>query len=325
VEEVSIDRFIAEILPRATSLEVQFEGRHASNLMSLIAPVHPGAPNILKWSNNFSWAYAGSLADSIAEKVKRAGGNVEGHLRFSLEWFNRDDLDIHVVLPSRREIYYAQKLDGQSGGRLDVDMNAGVGTSRTPVENVAWPDKARIQNGRYQVYIHQFQHREAVDVGFNVEAVCGMRKWSFSYDKRVVGSVKVAEFEYLNGEMTLVEAFLPESHATKEVWGIKTNQAHRVAAVLKSPNHWDENQVGNLHWFFLLEGCSNPDPIRGLFNEYMTGSLDKHRKVFEVLGSKLMVQPVADQLSGLGFSSTKRDHVLCKVSGSFNRVVKIVF
>jgi hypothetical protein len=55
------------------------------------------------------------------------------------------------------------------------------------------------------------------------------------------------------------------------------------------------------------------------------GSLDKHRKVFEVLGSKLMVQPAQEQLSGLGFSSTKRDSVLCRVSGSFNRVVKILF
>ena len=327
VEEVSIDTFISEILPRATQLELQFEGRHAPNLMSLIAPAHPDAPNILKWSNNFSWAYAGSLADSIAEKVKRAGGNVEGHLRFSLEWFNHDDLDIHVAMPNGREIYYVRKIDSQSGGRLDVDMNAGSGTSRTPVENVAWPDKSRIQNGRYQVYIHQFQQREAADVGFNVEAVCGMQKWAFSYDKRVAQNerVKVAEFEYRDGEMTLVQAYLPESQATKEVWGIQTNQAHRVSAVLKSPNHWDENQVGNLHWFFLLEGCANPEPIRGLFNEYLMGSLDKHRKVFEVLGSKLMVQPQAGQLSGLGFSSTKRDHVLCKVSGSFNRVVKIVF
>jgi hypothetical protein len=31
------------------------------------------------------------------------------------------------------------------------------------------------------------------------------------------------------------------------------------------------------------------------------------------------------QLSGLGFSSTQRNSVLCRVSGSFSRVIKIVF
>lgn len=43
VEEVPIDRFIAEILPRAESIEVMFENRHQGNLVSLIAPVDPTA------------------------------------------------------------------------------------------------------------------------------------------------------------------------------------------------------------------------------------------------------------------------------------------
>jgi hypothetical protein len=31
------------------------------------------------------------------------------------------------------------------------------------------------------------------------------------------------------------------------------------------------------------------------------------------------------QLSGLGFSSTQRNHVYVRVSGTFNRVVKVTF
>jgi hypothetical protein len=33
----------------------------------------------------------------------------------------------------------------------------------------------------------------------------------------------------------------------------------------------------------------------------------------------------ADQISGLGFSSTQRNELLVKVKGSFNRTVKVIF
>lgn len=44
-----------------------------------------------------------------------------------------------------------------------------------------------------------------------------------------------------------------------------------------------------------------------------------------MLGGKIKVQPSTEQLSGLGFSTTQRNHVFVKVSGSFNRTVKVVF
>jgi hypothetical protein len=73
-----------------------------------------------------------------------------------------------------------------------------------------------------------------------------------------------------------------------------------------SPLYWDGNATGNKHWFFMLAGCKNPEPTRGIYNEFLLGHLDKHRKVFEVLGDKIKC-PVADeQLSGVGFSSTIR-------------------
>ena len=51
----------------------------------------------------------------------------------------------------------------------------------------------------------------------------------------------------------------------------------------------------------------------------------KHKRVFEALGSKMRVEPSEEQLSGLGFSSTQRNALVCKVSGSFNRMIKITF
>jgi hypothetical protein len=43
VEDVSIDKFLSDILPTITSMEVLVENRHASNFVSLVAPADPTA------------------------------------------------------------------------------------------------------------------------------------------------------------------------------------------------------------------------------------------------------------------------------------------
>ena len=82
---------------------------------------------------------------------------------------------------------------------------------------------------------------------------------------------------------------------------------------------------GNKHYFFILDGAHNDSQARGFFNEFLTDDLRDHRKVFEVLGSKMKCEKSDNQLSGLGFSSTQRNHVFCKVRGSFSRTIKITF
>ena len=75
----------------------------------------------------------------------------------------------------------------------------------------------------------------------------------------------------------------------------------------------------------MLDHCVNPNNTRGVYNEFLRGDLTPHRKVFELLGDKMKCATTDHQLSGLGFSSTKRDEIICKVSGSFNRTLKIKF
>lgn len=327
VEEVSIETFITEILPKADTIELLFENKFVNNLMSLIAPQDASANPILKWGNNFSWSYNGEVTDSIKERVKRAGGNVEGVLRCSLSWFNFDDLDIHVFEPGGNEICFHDKQSRSTSGCLDVDMNAGGGQSREPVENVVWTDKAKMREGVYKVVVHQFSKRESKDVGFDAEIEFGGVIHNFHYAPAVKdrASVDVAEFTFSRKDGIKFLSALPSTTSSKEVWGADTEQFHKVTMVLNSPNHWDGEKTGNKHFFFIMEGCKNPGESRGFYNEFLNEELREHRKVFEVLGSKMRVEASDDQLSGLGFATTTRNSVLCKVTGSFTRTVQINF
>ena len=88
-EDIGLEAFVAQVLPSATGMEVLLKGEHLGNLMSLTAPVNPEPKQLFRWNNDFAWSYGGNVTDSIAERVKKAGGKVEGAaLRVSLSWFN---------------------------------------------------------------------------------------------------------------------------------------------------------------------------------------------------------------------------------------------
>ena len=327
VEEVTIDKFLSEILPKVNSVELLLENKHSGNLVSLIAPVNPESKNMFKWPNPFSWSYAGELTDSIKERVKTAGGRVEGDLRCSLSWGNFDDLDLHMVEPGY-EIYYGNRTrHSPSWGMLDVDMNAGHGTTRKPVENVIYIDRNKMKDGIYKLFVHQFSKRETADVGFIVEIEFDGTIYSFSYAKAVRDGerIAVATILYSKKEGFKIFESLPSSQAVRQVWGIPTQTFHKVIAIMNSPNYWDGMTVGNKHYFFILNGCINDGKARGFFNEFLNEELSTHRKVLEVVGSKMKTEESTNQLSGLGFSSTQRNAVLCRVNGSFTRTIKITF
>ena len=329
VEEIPIDKFIKDILPMATSIEVMPENSHTSNFVSLIAPVDPTAGNLFKWPNNYSWAYNGDVADSIKERIKRAGGTVTGDLCCRLAWFNHDDLDFHMIEPDEYRIYYSNKQKlSPSGGMLDVDMNAGRGESREPVENIFYKDRFRMKEGTYSLQVHNFCYRESSNVGFEVEVDFLSQTWKFAYEKLVRNQefIEVMRFAYTHKDGIKVIYSLPVSTMSKNIWGIMTNTFRKVNVLMMSPNHWEGSSgIGNKHYFFMLEGCVNPGEARGFFNEFLKEELNQDRKVFEIVGSKMKAPATTDQLSGLGFSSTKRTSVLCKVTGNFTRMIKIVF
>lgn len=328
VEEVTIDNFINDILPTANEIELYLENKHLSNLVSLIAPQNIDSKSMFKWGNNFSWAYSGNLTDSnMRDRVKAAGGNVTGDLRFSLQWNESGeddcDLDAHCKTPCT-EIYYSHKVDRNTKGELDVDI---IHPGRNiAVENIAWVDRNTMKNGKYLFFVRQFSG--SVKNGFRAEVEFDGQIYSFDYphSMRSGEDVNVAEVTYEDGKFTIKE-LLPSNVSSKEVWNVKTNDFVPVSVICYSPNHWEnvKNKTGHRHVFFMLKNCINDENPSGMFNEFLVQDLYEHRKVMEALSSKMRVEDSDDQLSGVGFATDKRAEVIVKVIGSVERVLKIKF
>jgi hypothetical protein len=299
--------------------------------MSLIAPIKQDAPLLFNWDNNISWTYGNNMTDSIKEKVKSAGGSVDGELRVSLEWYNFDDLDIHVIDPAGYELYFSShnKSTPNGNGKLDVDANGGTSTTRSPVENIIYKDSNKLNNGVFKVIVNQFRKVENTDIGCEIEVECRDQLYNFVLDKAIVGKTHVANIHYTKEDgITRVEDFTSSLNSSgkmpksNEVWGIKTNQFHKVNMILNSPNFWN-TKIGNEHIFLIIDKAINDTNPRGIFNEYLRSDLHEYRKVFEMIGNKLKVESSDNQLSGLGFSVTQRNDLIVRINSV--RVIKVKF
>lgn len=332
VEEIGIEKFVADILPNAKEVEVFLENRHASNMVSLIAPQDKDAKSMFKWDNAYSWAYTGNITDSLMrERVKSAGGNVDGDLRFSIQWndtdqFSYNDVDAHCIEATGKRIYFVDKVSPYTGGNLDVDIRwpeRGV----PAVENIAFPSKARMKPGKYLFFVNMYENRGGKD-GFRAEIEFDGTIYQYNYDKnvRACEDVKVATVTLSRDGKFTIEHHLPTTTSSRDIWGLKSNNFVPVSIVMNSPNYWDEQQGnGHKHYFFMLKDCVNPEKPNGFYNEFLKHELEQHKRVFEALGNKLAVVDADDQLSGLGFSATKRNDVVVKVKGVTERIYKVKF
>lgn len=337
VEEISAEDFIKNVLPVAKELEVYLENKHIQNMVSLIAPEVADAKTMFKWNNGMSWAYTGNITDSdIKENVKAAGGSVTGIVRFSIQWNDgngkdNSDLDAHCLEPQGGDhIYFSHKISRYTGGELDIDITDPIYQCKSnggvAVENITYPSKERMKPGTYKFYVNQYSFRNSQ--GFKAEIEVNGEIHSYEYNAPVRGNVDVAEVILdQSGNFKVVDK-LPGNCATisKDVWGIKTLQFTPVSVVCYSPNYWDEQKgIGHQHLFFMLKDCINPEEPNGYYNEFLKPELEQHRRVFEALGAKAHVKDVDDQLSGVGFSLTKRNDLIIKVKGATERVLKIKF
>jgi hypothetical protein len=103
---------------------------------------------------------------SGAEDVRRAQqrGARAGKLQIVLAWNDRNDLDLHVICPDGKEIYFNNR--SSCGGVLDIDANARTEEATdTPVENATW---ASPPPGHYKIMIDPYKMRAARQSRFRV-------------------------------------------------------------------------------------------------------------------------------------------------------------
>lgn len=338
IEEISAIDFVDKVLPTAKEVEIFVENKHDKNFVSLIASCNKDAKTMFKWSNDLSWAYTGNITDSdMKQNVKSAGGNVDGVLRFSIQWNESgkddSDLDAHCIEPNGNEIYFGncrKPSSSRLGGQLDIDIinpNQQM-LGRPSVENITWVDKSKMQPGTYKFFVNQFSARGSK--GFKAEIEFDGEIFSFEYNKplRTRENVQVAEVTMdNNGNFFIKEKLSGDSSvSSRNIWGINTNQFVPVTVISYSPNYFDDQDgIGHRHLFFFLNGCVNTEEPNGYYNEFLKNELAEHKRVFEALGAKCHVEDTEDQLSGIGFSMTKRAELIVKVKGATERIMKVKF
>lgn len=336
VESVHIDKFMKDILPNCTSIEVLLENRMESNLVNLTTSAE-NSKQIFKWNNPFSYTFNGNLAGKslIKSAVKSRGGNTEGCLNVRLHFpETTNDYDLHMYEPNGNHIYYGNvRIKHNSSGMLDLDAQ-GVDGHQQPdkrVENIVYTDINKMPDGIYKVSVNNYSGNK-FPANFNIEIEFNDEITSICFDKHKKynsSSVDVCRITKKNNEFTLdvsSDMSVVSSHTqNKEIWGLETNEFHKVNLVCLTPNHWDEEGIGNKYYLFMLQGCKNPNHVRGFHNEHLISDLLEHRKVLDVLGSSSLIEPTDNQVAGVGFNATVKDEMIVRLSGSFKRVIKLIF
>lgn len=334
VEEVTIDKFMSDILPTCTGVEAMLLNNHTGNMVTLTTAIDKASKPIFKWSNNYSWTFAGNLAGKsmIKEAVKDRGGNVEADVAVRLHFPGTTaDYDLHMREPNGNIIYYSnRRVLHASSGMLDLDAQGCDGhfPPEKRVENITYRNKAKMPKGNYEISVNNYTSGR-LNVTFYMEIDIEGEVTQLKLKQMGLTKPIAANLHWDGKEFTLqipeCMEILESKTISKEIYGLQTNEFHKVNLICLSPNHWDDNNIGNKHYMFMLDKCKSPTQIRSFHNENLLPALADHRKVLEVLGATTMIDSTDKQLSGLGFNATVKDELIVRLQGTHKRVLKIKF
>lgn len=116
---------------------------------------------------------AQNIINESEQRINNAGVSAtsDDSVYATLSWDNFNDLDLIIREPSGNEIWY-KKMQSNTRGKLDVDMNAGSRKTRAPVERISWPT-GLVPAGKYDVQIMFYgrDNREPISGSTNYKLI----------------------------------------------------------------------------------------------------------------------------------------------------------
>lgn len=346
IETVDINTFINSILPNSKSIQVFLENSFGNNLVTMTTSIDSDTKKMFKWDNNFSWTYNGNLAgkSNLTERVISKGGRVDGVFRFTHSWNelepNDSLMDLHVFMPgnngpnckvgdnygtSDNRVGWNRRIDPTSGGVQDIDYTNAAPAGYIPVENITFPSLDKLKDGKYKCKIHNWNKRHSWGRG-KAEIAFGGELYEYIYPATGHKEwIDIATVTLSKGVWSIEHHLEPVGATSNTMWGLDSNQFHKVNLISLSPNYWGDNGIGNKHYFFFLEGCHSDQPMRSFHIENLNGELLQDRKVLEIFGMTDKLEPTTKQLAGLGFTNDSKETLIVKVEGSFKRTVRVKF
>ncbi len=90
-----------------------------------------------------------------------------GEIQTNVTWNTPADVDLHLIDPSGKEIYYGSRTS-TTGGQLDLDSNAACGTDGPRAENIFWPDGIVVPHGEYILRVDYWSSCGATSTNYTV-------------------------------------------------------------------------------------------------------------------------------------------------------------
>lgn len=205
------DRFIKDKKTDNLKENLPFMNTSQTNNLTSQSSKHILSNNIIDLKQNSN----DHLIDksSIRYNVEKNGGNVNGVLRFSIQWndteeFDANDLDAHCVEPNGNEIMYNNRASPFSRGILDIDVTEPK-KNEPACENITWPILKRMQRGVYRFFVRNYEYRKGKS-GFRAEIQIRDKVYSYDYRKELKDKedVDVAEVTLIKNQFS-IRHFLP--------------------------------------------------------------------------------------------------------------------